>query len=765
VKFKLSRSGVLAHSIAVVTALNAVGAYGAEEVEEIVVMAQRRAESIQEVPLAVSAFTGTFVRDTHIDNVKDLVRYTPGVTGDSHDSFIDTLSIRGIVTNDFGVGGDPSVGVFKNNLYQGRNGEVVTTLYDVERAEVLRGPQGFLFGRNSIGGAISVFTKRPDFSGSDGYVSLDVGERDRADVEGAVNLPVNENLAFRVAAFHSQESGYVDNKALPQADKMIAPDNSGGRISTRYQNDKLDVNLMVEYEHRKQSGSMYRATQKGNWWDFWQSYFPTLAMPKDNRNISSNQGLGEEDDSNIWTYGLQVDYDLGFATLTSQTEYKDHEYVYAEDFDAMPIAFNDYAQNQKGKYFEQEFRLVSQGTDAFSWYAGVSLYKEKIDVMFSQHADENAMCIYNSYVSTGTGVTCDVAYPGFTYSPVGLLERNRTKGNYDGWASYVDLSYEFNDKLDGSVGVRYTYDEKHFKLDALPVESELGPAYAMGFTTDGYLADKKDWSEFTPRAILRFHPNNDWMTFASVTRGYKSGGFGSFAINPPQPYGTVGVTKGQAVPDDFNPETVWSYEIGTKGEVLDSRVRIAGNVYYYTYQDLQVNVQANGGGIVVDNVGKVDGWGFETTLEWVASENVDLYVTGAYGDSEVKKAEALCQDGTNSCDGKPLPQVPKYSGSMIVNLHFPARHGDIIVTSELYAQSRTYGGLEQFSEAVNDAYADLTLRAGFRAADGWSVIAYVENVTDEVHYDGIAQGAAGLPAHYFGPCAPRTVGVTMSWDF
>ena len=103
------------------------GVYGAEEVEEIVVMAQRRAESIQEVPLAVSAFTGTFVRDTHLDNIKDLVKYTPGMTGDSKDSFIDTLSIRGIITNDFGVGGDPSVGVFKNNLYQGRNGEVVTT--------------------------------------------------------------------------------------------------------------------------------------------------------------------------------------------------------------------------------------------------------------------------------------------------------------------------------------------------------------------------------------------------------------------------------------------------------------------------------------------------------------------------------------------------------------------------------------------------------------------------------------------------------------
>ncbi len=757
--FKLSRSGVLAHSIAAITAMNAAAVYADDAVEEIVVTAQRRAESIQEVPLAVSAFTGTFVRDVHLDNIKDLVKFTPGITGDSKDSFIDTLSIRGIITNDFGVGGDPSVGVFKNNLYQGRNGEVVTSLYDMDRAELLRGPQGFLFGRNSIAGAISVFTKRPEFDGHDGYVSLDVAERGHVDAEGAVNLPVNDELAFRVAGFHSQEDGYSDNKAKPQQNELIKHDNSGGRISARYQNGALDVNFMAEYEHREQSGSVYRATQKGDTWDTWVALVPDLAMPKDDRNIASDQGLGEEDNSNIYSYGLQVDYDLGFAMLTSQTGFKDHEYVYAEDFDAMPIAVNDYGQNQKGTYFEQEFRLVSQGTDAFSWYAGVSYYREEIDALFTQHASEDAMCAY--YL----GDTCSAYYPGFTYSPGGLVERNRTKGNYDGWASYVDLSYAFNDQLDASLGVRYTYDEKDFKLATLPIDSELGPFYALGFTTDGYLSDKKSWDEFTPRAILRYHPNNDWMVFGSVTRGYKAGGFGSFAVSPEFPFGTgLDLTNADAKPASFDPETVWSYEIGTKAELMDSRLRIALNTYYYTYENLQVTVPGTGGGIIVDNVGKVDGWGAETTLQWVASDNIDLYLAGAYGDSEVKQAEALC-DGSNACDGQPLPQVPKYSGSAIVNAHFPTRDGQITFSAEVYGQSRTYGGLQQLSEAVNDAYADLTLRGGFRASAGWAVIAYVENVTDEVFYDGVAEGGSAIPAHYFGPSRPRTVGVQMSWDF
>ncbi len=758
-KFKLSSSGMLAHSIAVITAMNAVGVQAADEVEEIVVMAQRRAESIQEVPLAVSAFTSTFIRDTKLDDIKDLVKFTPGITGNSKDSFIDTLSIRGIVTNDFGIGGDPSVGVFKNNIYQGRNGEVVTTLYDVERAELLRGPQGFLFGRNSIGGAISVFTKRPEFTGNDGYVSLDVGERGHGLLEGGINLPVNENLAFRVAGFHSQEDGYVNNVFKPTQNNLIAHDNSGGRISTRYQQDTVDVNFMIEYEHREQSGSMYRATEKGETWENWLALFPDIGMPNDNRNISSNMGLGEEDNSNIWSYNLQVDWDLDFATLTSQTGYKDHEYVYAEDFDAMSVAVNDYAQDQKGTYFEQEFRLVSHSADAFSWYAGVSYYQEDIEALFSQHAAEDAMCVY--YYE---GQTCAEAFPGFTYSPVGLLESNRDKGEYTGWAAYVDLSYAFNELFDASLGVRYTYDEKKFKLNALPVESELGPFWAMGFTTDGYLNDTKDFDEFTPRAIVRYHPSADWMAFASVTRGYKSGGFGSFAINPDQPFGTVGVTQADARPDTFDPETVWSYELGAKGEVYDGRIRIAANVYYYTYEDLQVNVPGTGGGIVVDNVGKVDGWGLETTLEWIATDNLDLYLAGAYGDTEAKQAEALC-DGDSACDGKPLPQVPKYSGSAVINAHFPAHDGDIVFSAELYGQSRTYGGLLQLNEAVNNAYVDLTLRGGYRAESGWSAIAYVENVTDQVSYDGVAEGGAALPAHYFGPSRPRTVGLQVSWDF
>jgi iron complex outermembrane receptor protein len=770
VKARLSRAGYLTKSISAITVLAAATAQAQEAaIEEILVTAQRRAESVQDVPLAVSAFSEAFVRERNLDDVKDLVLFTPGITGNSQDSFIDTLSVRGILTNDFGVGGDPSVGVFKNNIYQGRNGAVVTSLYDVERAEVLRGPQGFLFGRNSIGGAISVFTRRPEFERQDGYVELDVGERGRFVLEGAMNVPVSDSFALRIAGYHSQEDGFVEDQFAPANDDLIEHDKDALRVTALWRGERTDVNFMVEYEDRNQSGSMYRATQHPSdevWADF-QEIYPELALRGGKRDVDSDLGLGEADDSEILSLELTIDRDLGFATLSSITGFKDHDYDYAEDFDGTPLRINDYRQDQSGDYFETELRLVSQGDDPLSWYGGVSVYRENIDATFTQGQGEEVWC--NFYI--GTSCSDYFAYYGYVFTPTpeGMLERNQVKGEYWGWAAYVDLTYAFTDRLDASLGVRYTYDEKDFKLRTLPVESELGPAWALGFTTIGYLQDTQDWDHFTPRAQVRFRPNETAMLYASVTRGYKSGGFGSFAINPDQPFHlplepSEPVGPGEARPDDFDPETSWSYEVGTKLDLLDRRMRLDVAAYYYTYEDLQVTVGGVGGGIVVDNVGKADGWGIESTLQWIVSDYVDLYLAGAWADSEVDDAEALC-DGETICDGSSLPQLPEFSGSAVVEVHHAFADGELRYTAEVFGQTRTYGGLLQLREAVNDAYADLTLRVGYRATTGWSATAYVENVTNEIYFDGVAESGSMLPAHWFGPARPRTWGLKMNWEF
>ncbi|MGE0625585.1 MAG: TonB-dependent receptor [Pseudomonadales bacterium] len=769
--FELSGRGLLATSISAITLASAVGAtpVHAEEgvIEEILVTVQRREESVEDVPLAVSAFSGNFIQDVNLDDVKDLALYTPGMSGNTKDSFIDWLSIRGIYTLDFGVGGDPSIGFFKNSLYQGRNGVVVSSFYDMDRAEVVRGSQGFLFGRNTIAGAVSVYTTRPNFDGVNGYISGDFAERGHIEGQGAVNFVLSEHWAARIAAYHSEEDGYVKDVFDPSRPDLISQDKTAVRGSLRGLWDQTDVNLMVEYEDRKQSGSIYRAIEEGDTWITLSDLFG-VELSGSNQDSDSDLFNGEKDDGEVLTVGLQVDHDFGSVMFTSLTGYKDHDYSYAEDFDGSPLRINNYLQDQSGDYFEQEFRLVSQGEGPLTWYGGVSYYHENIDTLFSQVGDEETLCdyysIYYGYADCNDYFLTEYGYP-FVAIPEGLVESNQVKGTYQGWSAYADVTYAFTESFDASVGLRYTWDEKKFSNNALPVDSMLGPYFGIGFTTDGPLEAKKSWDDLTPRVVLRYFVNDDWMTFGSVTWGYKSGGFGSFALNPSQPYGSTDVTQDDARPDDFKPETSVSYEIGTKGSFANRRGLLTANVYYYDYEDLQVIVPGIGGGIRVDNAGKVKGWGVEGTLQLVLGENWDVYLSGAWADSEATNVEdALC-GGSDECEGNRLGNQPELSYSATLQGTFPTGPGELFGRLELYGQTKTYGGQTLNPVFVNDAWTELTLRAGYRANSGWDITAYVENLTDEEYFDATSEDSGILPGHYIGMSRPRTIGVRIGWEF
>lgn len=767
--FELSGRGLLARSVSLATLATLTAApspaWAAEGViEEVVVTVQRREESLRDVPLAVTVLSGDFIRETNLNDVKDLVSFTPGLTGNSQDSFIDALNIRGVVTNDFGVGGDPSISIFKNGLYQGRNGAVVTSLYDIDRAEVLRGPQSFLFGRNSIAGAISVHTRRPDLGATNGHVELDVAERGRLVAEGAINVPINERIAARLAVYSSEEDGFVDDVYDPGNADLIAHDKQAARLSLKFDNGATEVNAMAEYEDRDQSGSIYRATEKGESWETLQDLFG-VTLAGDGRDSDSDLALGERDDARILSLELNIEHDAGFAMLSSITGYKDHTYHYAEDFDGTPLDINNYTQDQEGDYFEQEFRLVSNGAGAFSWYAGVSYYQENIDTLFTQQGAEEVMCVYYLSYYGFNSCTEYFAYYGypFTPDPDGLVESNRVKGKYQGWAAYVDLSYAFSEALDASVGLRYTDDKKNFKLQAYEVESDLGPFYALGFTTVGYLEDTRRWDDLSPRVQVRYRPNDDWMTYGSITAGYKSGGFGSFSIYPdPEVFGTPDILPGEAVPDAFEPEDVMSYEVGAKGNFADGRALLEVAGYYYTYEDLQVTVDGQGGGILVENIGKVDGWGVESSLSLIIGDYWDLYLSAAWADSEANDVQLVC-GGLDVCEGNSLPELPEFSYSAVLQGELPVGAGGWIGRLEMFGQTKTRGGFQHDPAGAQGGWTELALRAGYRAYAGWEIMAYVENLTDELYYDGSDPLGGVLPAHYFGPARPRTIGVVLSW--
>ncbi len=658
-------------SIALVAGASPVAALAQDTaLEEIIVTATKRAESVMDVPLAITAISGQFIRDVNLNDIKDLIAFTPGITGNSKDSFLDFVSVRGIRTIDFGNGGDPSVSLYKNGLYQGRTGSAVSSLYDVERSEVLRGPQGFLFGRNSVSGAINVITAKPDLEEIGGYAELDAGERGVFVFEGALNMPMSDNFALRLAGYQSQEDGYVKN--LAGGPDLIAHDKTAFRLSGRYQTDKLTADLMVEYEDRDQTGTVYRATGRGNAFNVHQTRINggvPIEVSPDGRVVNNDNSLGSIDQTKTLSIGLQIDYDMDWATFTSITGFKDHEYDYIEDFDGSPLVLFNYGQDQQGDYVEQEFRLTSRSEGPMSWYAGVSYYKENIDTTFLGQMDEDAYCQgywyntcqdmfdYYNYLDSYNGDTyyCDYLLSyyfqgcSFTSSPDGLInDRNRIIGKYQGYSGYVDLSYEFNKSFDISVGVRYNYDEKQFSQEVLPDAGNSQLAYKVqtGFQTpNGPLSDKQNWNKTTWRVVANWRPNDNALIFGSVSTGYKPGGFGSFNIEPgcaDVPFGLCVADNAVDRPGDFGPETVTSYEVGYKGTVMDGRTQISLNAFVYDYRDMQA-IFGVGPRVIVDNVGQVDGRGVEFEVNTALTDNIGFRVGGSWFDSEAMNVQAFCQ--------------------------------------------------------------------------------------------------------------------------
>jgi iron complex outermembrane receptor protein len=780
---ELPQKTLLARSIsAAILASSLSATAGAQALEEMVVTATKRSESVQEVPLAISAFSGESIRDVNLDDVKDLVTFTPGVTGNSKDSFIDAISIRGIRTQDFGVGGDPSAAFFKNNLYEGRNGAVVTSLYDIDRAEVLRGPQGFLFGRNAIGGAFSVYTKSPNLSGErDGYVELDLGERDHYVGEGGATFGITDELAVRVAGYYSTEDGYVKNGIAPGAPDLIAHDKWALRFSGLFERGALSADFTVDYEQRDQSGSVYRASSLSPRTATFETIFGPFNYPADRRDTSADLGLGSSDDAEILTLGLNLEYALDWATLTSITGYKDHDYFYSEDYDSTPFDLNNYRQDQTGDYFQQELRLTSNTDGPLSWYAGVSYYEEEIDVLFTNSGAEESFCAYYGYYYGVSNCTDYFAYWQAYYPDAGVAtfspssdgrmnEVNSVRGRFNGWAAYVDFNYAVTDTFDVGVGLRYTYDRKKFSIHSLAPESLLQSFFFPGFVTAEPVGDTADWDDFAPRFIARWIPNDDVTLYASVTKGFKSGGFGTFSLSPAifQWFGDgpdAPITAADGFkPDRFAPEKIWSYEVGYKGTLFDGHANMDITAFYYDYTDLQVNFFDTGSR--VGNADKAEGYGAEASVTASLNEYFDFYVAAGWLDTEATGIQNICGlPDPNGCEGNPIYWAPEFSGAAVLNAHYDVPQGEFFAAFEIFWESERGRGWEDIEDSQLDAYEEMAVRVGYRANGNWTITGYVENLSDSLTYDGAANNGGIVPAFYFGPSRPRTFGVKLGFKF
>jgi len=808
------RKTLLARSISAAVLTSVAGTGIAQEIEEITVTATKREESIQDVPLAITAMTGDFVREVNLDDVKDLVSFTPGVSGNSTDGFIDGISVRGVRTQDFGIGGDPSAAFFKNNLYEGRNGAVVTSLYDLERAEILRGPQGFLFGRNAIGGAFSVHTKRPTLDGAaDGFIEVDVGQDGLMEYVSATNVGFGDEFALRIAGYYSTQDGYVHNRYDGQ--DYNGHDKAAVRLSGLFERDALEIFGTIEYEDSDRDGSAYRVDLRSPRLAKYEAALGEVNMPSDPRGINSDMYGGSADDAQILTMGLHVTYDFDSMSLTWSTGFKDHDYLYSEDYDGTPRTAGLYRQDQSGDYLQSELRLTSTTDGPLSWYAGVSMYEENIDYHVTSAVEEEVVCNYYSYFYTqafyeeyygypnsGIRMNCseyfdyiqyywDTYYPSYgivvgPFVPTAngmMTEDTFVTGKFTGWAAYADLSYQISEAWDVSLGVRYTYDKKEFTRSTPKPDSMLLSFFLPGFMNEP-ITNTNSWDDTTARLIVRYTPSDAHTFFASYTEGYKSGGFGTFSIQDASTGEPVFQWFGEGDQDpltaadgiviaQFDPEDVKNYEVGWKGLVANGTVAIDLTAFMYDYENLQVNYYDQGA--KVDNVGQVDGKGVEGSVQWLINENWDFLLAAGWLKTEAHELQKVCDgavgpdglpDGDpDGCEGNRLYWAPEFMGSVVLTADYPFGSGRVITNLEGFWESERGGSYSDLPWQTLPTSTEWNLRVKYQSANNWNLMAYVENLTDEMNYAGIQYNAGITPDWLVGPNRPRTAGIRFGYYF
>lgn len=746
----------------------------AAEIEEVTVTAQMRAESLKDVPMAVSAFTGDTVKNSNLNDFKDLFALTPGVSGETNDSFFDAVSVRGVNNNSFGSGSDPALGVFLDGVYQSRTG-ATPSMYDLERVEVVKGPQGTLFGRNTASGAISMVSRKPGDSFA-GEVSVGAGQYGRQEFEGSLDMPLGDNLAVRIAGMHQQEDGHVEN--LAGGRDLGASETDAMRFTAVYDGlQNTTVTLMAQYEDRVSDGTIYRALDTEG--DYDQVY-------------NDVQGL---DESEIGDVILTVEHDLaGGSTLTSITGYKTHNYTYVEDFDGTANPVDTYVRDQSGDFFSQEFRLTSNNSGIFNYVLGASYYQEDLKAAFAGIDHEDFICdgIYADEWEEGldTFDTCaslpqeviDEAF-GFEgepweYAPGMLsIEAADTVGDYSGWGVFVNTTFDFTDTTSLGLGLRYTRDEKTYSVDSPWPDTWTGGWNYQSMYTDGPITGDNTWSNVSGRATLTHHFNDAVTGYASVATGYKSGGFDylSYHITDPA-YGSdedsqyewldeqgYEVNADNAEPSRFDEENVLSYELGLKARLLDNRLALNAAAFQYTYEDLQQAFFV-GAAAITRNVGESTGQGLEVDARWLITDNLDLYLGMAWLDTEFTGAPAeFCED----CDGNEMAFSPNFSSATVLTYHQQTGLGEIRYSAEYTFTGEQWSDLENTEAVKLDSRDTFNLRVALTSADdSWTAGLYAENLFNEEYYNwGYAEALYNLPATKTDPSRGRVVGANLAYRF
>ncbi|RIK93919.1 MAG: TonB-dependent receptor [Proteobacteria bacterium] len=686
--------------------------------EEVTVTATKMGETnLQETPLAISAFTSDYLDKTGSRDVRDLVFGTPNLiiaqNGNSAQIYI-----RGVGSNNSFLGGETSSTVHLDGVYIARPGAVFFNFLDVERIEVLRGPQGTLYGRNSVGGTINVISRKPD-NQLHAKVQGTIGNFDLWRAEGYISGPIVEDkVTASVSAMRSKRDGYFKNVVATSNDRG-SEDTWSVRGQVRVTpNEKLE--LLVRADYLKDEG-----LPAGNQ-ALLLPFFPVAGGPE---NPATAAIFGDWHkfaadtpstfDKHLAGVSGELTYEFSEAAiLKSLTAYRESKTEAFSDTDATDLNRQTTGLSEKQHQFSQEFNLSGR-IDRAKYVLGLYYFDESVS-------------------SDG---------PGVHAIPAGFKTQPHPSVDTEALAAYGQVDYDLTEQLTVTAGIRYSDEKKHFVQN---LNRELVPSglSAPGFPVQ-YVRDGK-YTAWTPKVGLQFKPNEDVMLFVSATRGFKSGGFNFSSGNTVHGYG---------------PEKLWSYEAGFKSDFADKRVRLNGTAFYYDYKDLQVQAFITPGVTDITNASDAKIQGFELELLTRPVDGLDLGASLNHLDATYKNFPAApITGGTFDASGKRLNSAPKWSYNLFAQYtHDLGDMGSLSLRGEYAWKGR------QFFTVVNDniqtspSYELVNASISYTSPDErWQVILYGRNLTND-QYLISAGGFTAVPSGT--PGDPRTYGLRLAFTY
>ena len=662
---------------------------GAQEnvLEEIIVTAEKREASIQDTALAITAVSGDLLENGGLDEIEDLSLDVPSLVF-SRAGGEAQLYIRGVGTNLFGIGQDSSVAVHQDGVYQGRAQMGLNQFLDVERVEVLRGPQGTLYGRNATAGVINIIHRAPGDE-PEGYVNLKLGNFNRYDGEAAYGGPIGDNAGFRLAVRYGSDGGFTEDLDPRGGDEVDGGETMAARATLTFAlSDTINAKIIGDYtdfdgDNRtiRPRGNLHRSAAEG-----------AQALP------DFDQTRNEVDSFQKWTISgitAEVTADLGGGlSLTSITGYRQFEDSFRFNTDGTEIFVTQTHFERDTDQFSEEIRLACDCPE-YEWIAGLYYFTED---------KEEALGL-----------------PAINFGGAfNIFATNKT----DAWAGFGELTWHFSDRLDGIVGVRYSNEEKEdWNLRGLTGGNFDGlfgasdpRAFSFSFpprnTTD-------DWNAFTPKLGLKYDYSDDIMVYGTLTRGFKSGGTNSLSGDPA-----------------FDPEYLWSLEVGSKSTLADGRAIANASAFYYDYTDLQVSTFTEGT-VRVTNAAEATVVGIELDVSTVISDQFTWDTSAMLLNAEYDQFVTRFGGGAGTVldvEGNKLINAPEISLTSTLSYSADIGPGTFSAMAQVAYRSEVFHSQFNETEVGQDSVTLANVRAGITFLNGVEVSFVVRNLLDKEYY-------------------------------